>query len=202
MSAKAFNSFDRSTIVNAMLYKRFSAEQESIDALNSAIALRAYNMVFPPATRQRMDALPDGWLPKVKQFNVEIGGLVTNFVLPGKLPVPYERRHAVLFVFASTDSFAEDYRQLEERAEKLKEERGRAKCEIEAVLASVASLGSLLEIWPEAKQFCAFLEVGPGNLPAPRIAELNLVLGLTPGTETPKRKKIPHAIRRRSAWAT
>lgn len=193
----------RDTIEERLLRNRFGPVVHSLATDYAALAVEVYNTVYPRAARDRMEALPAGWLSEVPGFMVrfgETGNRVETLNFDGRqniyrdlarasddklmkdLPqvlrrIPYKDKGSVVAVFAEDDRHARIHAELTERLQTLAVQISTTRKEARTALDSFSSEASLLKGWPEVAPFMPKYVPAP-NLPALPRERLNAVLGL------------------------
>lgn len=188
----------RDHIVAGLLRHRFNLEQLAIneeqERINKRAAERtqgAYEMVFTEAERKRLAEAPEGWYPEVDSVRVQVeGGKVEEVEFETSKRVPYEVedggwRHITAIVSLDNHYFqvnrevAEMREALDQRRQKLSEDKATLRNRAVAVIESVTTVKRLLEIWPELHDFLPEENAGPsGDVPAIMVSDLNEQFGL------------------------
>lgn len=188
----------RDHIVAGLLRHRFNLEQLAIneeqERINKRAAERtqgAYEMVFTEAERKRLAEAPEGWYPEVDSVRVQVdGGKVEEVEFETSKRVPYEVedggwRHITAIVSPDNHYFqvnreVADMREaLDQRRQKLSEDKATLRNRAVAVIESVTTVKRLLEIWPELHDFLPEENAGPsGDVPAIMVSDLNEQFGL------------------------
>lgn len=192
----------RDEIIENALKQRFANERLALEEANQETnRLEAerdqygYEAAFSKSDRERMAALPKGWLPTL--YAVKVAIEETSDVIEVKFG---DRRIVPFEAFESSGRYGNrvtnviradhPYLLAEQRVEAAKEKaRGlyqellgneRAlRAKVKAVLDSTNSVSRLLEIWPEVTELLPDIHSGPkGGVPAVLIADLNAEIGL------------------------
>lgn len=199
MSTRLTNTI-RERIANAVLRHRFSEPVEVLIADRAAFAEEVYNDVYRKADREKMAALPKGWLPETNSINVQFGddgrsyeslnfsGLVYGGV--GGMRKPDDKRevigrraysnraHGCVKVYDADHRLAKKNADLHQRYIDLKTSFEAAKQQVEAALSSASTINKLVEIWPEVEPFARSFDDVPVKVPAIPTAKLNEILDL------------------------
>lgn len=199
MASAKLTTTVRDQIVARLLRHRFSGEAAQLIADRAAFAERVYDAVFAKAQRDRMNALPKGWLPTTSQVTISFGGTgrdsYASLYLSGRdygvldsmldtkpdtieRPVPSIQQQGCLKAFEPTDALSVEHESLCDRAASLKSAIAEARSSIGAVVNSVTTTGKLREAWPEIGTFLDDFEEVKLSLPAVPTRELNALLDL------------------------
>lgn len=171
MSIK-LTKYMRDDIAKRLLSHKFTKDYLAIVEKRKAFAEELYNDIFSAEDRKKMYELPNGWLPEESSISFQIGGGsgYTNIRVNGSfyscelgnimesIPplfkrVPNKRRHGALKVYDTTSSFSIRYTKLENETQDLIKQVRDAQTKVESALASVTTIGKLIQVWPEIKPF-------------------------------------------------
>ena len=187
MQTVRLTSRHREQITRALLAQRFEQEEKAIEAEQSQLALRAYHERFNQADRKRMIALPAGWMNETNHVSARFGSDDFHGYLPGKESVRGTAEiglgygsSAYVISLPWDHSLSKKHSEWKNRRRKLRADKAKAESDIKQVLSSVTTSARLAEVWPEIKKTVEAVcgAAAPSNLPAPRIEELNKMLGL------------------------
>lgn len=191
----------RKTIKEAVLRHRFEEQAEALVADRAAFAGEVYNDVYRKSDRDKMEALPNGWLPTTSSVSVRFGetayGRYEDFPFDGaiygdiakvrkrtdKSPQRCERRVPHKHYSGCSKVYGDDHRlsskhaALKERADELQTEIVAAARQVTAALDSANTVKQLLEAWPEVEPFVP-VRSAKANLPAVPVDALNKLLDL------------------------
>lgn len=156
MSTQRLNGYIRDAITKAVMSK--TNFQQNIDKLKEQYftAEEVYEAFYTKAVRDKMYALPEGWLEEHESCYVSFGGQRLYMYFEkndsgkrqskrflnkdnGSMVFPVDHKLTVKF----TKNFQEK--------QKLEEELYRFQCKVEATLRSVTTVPKLLTVWPELK---------------------------------------------------
>lgn len=192
----------RKRLIATLITERFEKPVRALVPKHASLALAVYHDYFTRSQIEKMNALPEGWLPRLSHISARFGvgdGSSANLSFNGEFslfreiicckiralpevehPVPYNRMHL-------SNDYAKDHpltvRRESIRAEirSLRAEIDKIKLEISGVLNSVTTTGKLVSVWPEIETTVRKLfPIERVNLPAPVVTDLNLKLGLKP----------------------
>jgi hypothetical protein len=185
----------REQIAAAVLRHRFTDEVETLVKDRSALADDVYNDVYRKADRDKILALPDGWLPESKSIIAKFGEVDRHYAeigfdggLYGKLLClrkKVERRddlsRRILWkhhgrcwkVYPSDHRLTARFVTLCDRQEDLQRRVREGEAQINSALANVSTVAALLKAWPEVEPFVKPLGAAPVKLPAISIKTLN-----------------------------
>ncbi len=199
MSTRLTNDL-RDTIASDILRHRFNEQVDALIADRAAFAEAVYCDIYRKADRDKMDALPKGWLPECSRVGVQFGASGSryeNVNFDGAFYGPLgamrtrvkdapstDRRmqnrhaHGCAKVYEDQHKLSIRHQELDARFSALKEEFEAAKRQTSAALASVNTIKRLIEVWPEVAPFASKHEDAPRQLPSVPTEKLNEMLGL------------------------
>jgi hypothetical protein len=188
----------REQIATAVLLHRF---QEPVDALvvdRAAFAEEVYNDIYRKSDREKMAALPKGWLPETNAINVQFGDQrgYESLQFSGKLysrlgslrskddGKSIERRafsknvHSCVKVYEPDHRLSLKHDALDQRYTELKAEFEAAERQVKAALNSATTINKLVEMWPEVEPFVRKFDASPLKVPSIPTDQLNKLLDL------------------------
>lgn len=188
----------RDTIVDRVIEDRFGAEHKAMERLRSELALACYNEHYPQPMRNRMDTLPDGWLPMNDEIGVKFGvedrgytQLSFNgydhrhrptFDVPKdvvKRFIQADRQKGCVMALTQEHDLTVEFLRIHDEQELLAEARIKARIGVNSILNSATTVKKLLEVWPEVLPYLGDLAPAPPpKVPAVKIEELNAQLRL------------------------
>lgn len=176
------NSGYRAEIVRAAISAAFDKDEKELTRREHRLAARCYDAVVPLKTRRAISAMPAGWLPTGKSIRFNVGGQSVTFAFGKEMPVSrtYDR-HFDNFGAVSEGALIDEVRKWQGDREDFKTRRTRAEATLQAMVNQASTTQALEDVWPEGKKFWRGLEARipvSAQLPAVRIAELNVMLGL------------------------
>lgn len=175
-------NMDRDLIIADAVETSFKARREAHKAAEDALARRCYEAVFPEKVRKQAMAMPKGWLHLDACLRFNVAGLDAVLNVDGDgLPVPSQaRKYCQRLGSIADEALASEVRVHLDATEALRNEERKALSTVKALLYSVTTVKALREVWPEGEPFYGKLapKDGGSRLPAPRIVELNAMLGL------------------------
>lgn len=198
MSTRLTNDL-RDTIASDILRHRFNEQVDALIADRAALADAIYNDIYRKSDREKMEALPKGWLPEETNIGVQFGSSSSRYEnvefnghFYGKLGalrtkredervtrrVPHKHRSGCAKVYEETHKLALRHQELDARWSAMKAEFDAASRQIMAALASVSTIKRLIEVWPEVAPFASKHEDAPRQLPSVPTEKLNEMLGL------------------------
>jgi len=199
MASTKLTNHSREQICREVLQHRFSAEVEKLIADRAAFADRVYNDVFSKSAREKMAALPDGWLPEESNIGVQFGsgssferlsfdgsfyGELRNAVKDDGAEkeavhrrIPYRLRGCAK-AYEPDHKLSVAFDALEARMKDLKKQFYEARATVNSALLNVTTLNKLVETWPEVAPFIARFNAAPVKLPAIPTDQLNKLLDL------------------------
>lgn len=199
MSTRLTNDL-RESIATAVLRHRFTEPVDALIADRAAFADAVYSDIYRKADREKMEALPKGWLPECNRIGVQFGSTgrsyeIVNFdgSFYGSLGsmrtkvkdapssdrrVQNRHAHGCAKVYDDQHKLSLRHEELGARQSALTAEYDAAKRQIKSALASVGTIKKLIEVWPEVAPFAMKFDEGPRNLPSLPTAKLNELLDL------------------------
>lgn len=190
----------RENIATAALRHRFIKEIEALAADRAALASDVYNDVYRKADREKIEALPAGWLPTVRyaaakfgeagcaytqlQFDGSFYGKIQSLRIRNGTADRQDRRclykhqNGCWKVYEANHKLAVRHGTLSDREASLLASIRTAERQIEASLNSVSTVGALVKAWPEIEPFVKSLCPVTSRLPTLPTASLNEMLKL------------------------
>jgi len=166
------------TAVNASFEKR----KNDLDKREHVIALKCYNDVFKKITRDLAATLATGeggWLRMDSCLRFNIDGMYITLCVEKPLPVPHCHGYSNLGT-PGTKALRDEAVEHAREKDRLKNDYGRAKTELAALLKSCRTFKVLEKAWPQGRQFYERYNVGEvrSGLPAIQVESLNKLMGL------------------------
>lgn len=200
MSTRLTNTI-RERIALAVLRHRFSDSIEAMIADKAAFADEVYCDIYKKSDREKISALPAGWLPeehrvgvkfdntKFSYENIDFSGCVYGKISRTRVPQeksePAPRRrvltkhsHGCAKVYDEGHRLAKKFVALKEREDELKVAIVAAERQVNAALESATTINKLVEIWPEVEPFARQFDKSPIKVPAVPTEQLNKLLDL------------------------
>ncbi len=197
MSTRLTNT-TRDQIASAVLTHRFREPVDALIADRAAFAEEVYNDIYRKADREKMAALPKGWLTETAAINVQFGdsrgyeSVQFSGKIYGKLGSvktkddgkSVERRafakntHGCARVYDADHRLARKHADLGRRFEELKAAFEAAERQVNAALDSATTVNRLVEMWPEVEPFVRPLGTPSPKVPAIPTDQLNKLLDL------------------------
>lgn len=198
MSTRLTNDI-RSSIATLVLRHRFEDEIEALVADRAAFAEEVYNDIYRKPDREKMAALPSGWLPEANRIGAQFGatgntyvqldfagsvyGNVSKFRKIGdrndvRRRLLTKHAHGCAKAYEDSHRLSVKHMELDARFGALKSSITTAERQTETALASVGTIKRLIEVWPEVAPFALKFEDAPRNLPTVPTSELNKLLDL------------------------
>lgn len=186
----------RESLALEVLRHRFSDEIEKFVADRVSFAGDVYEDVYRKADREKMAALPDGWLPIAMAISAQFGDLSSSYEnvsfgggvhgtlhklrkQSGKrneiinLRVLEKHRSGCAKRYANDHRLSVRYQALKGAGKDLLARIEAAERQIDAALGSVTTLPGLLKAWPEIEPFTKRYFTQPAKLPAIPVSALN-----------------------------
>jgi hypothetical protein len=191
----------REQISLAVLRHRFSAEVGELMAERAALADDIYNDVYRKADRDRIDSLPDGWLPKSVCATAQFGESRSSYQqinfsgsMSGMLHklrpephktlneasrrVPSKHQYGCWKVYEATHKLAIRHDKLRDAVSDLESRVRVCEKQIEQALNSVSTATALVKAWPEVAPFVSAIVPVERQAVALPVATLNDMLKL------------------------
>lgn len=198
MSTRLTNDL-RETIAHDILRHRFTEQVDALIADRAALADAVYADLYRKADREKMEALPKGWLPEEHNIGVQFGAeghTYQNLEFCGAFygplggmrtvkdgeritrRVPHKHRSGCAKAYEPSHKLVARYQELATRQADMDSEFKAAKRQTLAALNSVQTIKRLIEAWPEVAPFASKYEDAPRQLPSVPTDTLNEMLGL------------------------
>lgn len=189
----------RDRILNDLIRHRFQPEMDAINAATKVLANAVYETVYDAETRQKMDALPEGWLFEDDDLEVTFAGRRVRIGLNGSMwhnePLNIlargsdqvfrrflnKHRSNSIAHFGADHPHSLAFEKITQDRDRLKEAVSISKRQTSAALNAVSTVEALIKAWPEVKPFAErWIEEKDSRpkLPAIPVESLNAVLGL------------------------
>lgn len=198
MSAAAYlDQGLRAKIRTALLARKFNEEAEQLRVARAGLAFDLYQRLYDAPTRERMAALPEGWLPEQSELAVELGGTVRCVKFNGspsaggyyamrqftQVPSTFRQiqahhSHGVVLTLDGADPLTAACDRLEAAWVDLRERRDRLGAEVDATLAQFRTIATLVKDWPEVVPFLPERQQRTATAVAVPRARLNELLDL------------------------
>lgn len=176
------NNGYRREIVRAALAAAFDKEEKKLVAREHRLALRCYEACVPPKLRRVIADFPKGWFRERCDHFFNVAGASIKLVSEHLLAHPYKLEHEFQGRLGAIPAgvLADDVMALVNDKETLRKRRIDAENTLTSLVNQHSSTEGLSEAWPEGAAFMRGLErkVPVANLPAVRIEDLNVLLGL------------------------
>ncbi|WP_398471525.1 Nmad5 family putative nucleotide modification protein [Tardiphaga sp.] len=200
MSLRLTNDI-REQISIAVLRHRFSAEVGALMQQRAAFADDIYNDVYRKADREKIDALPDGWLPKSVSVSAQFGetgrgyhqieftgrfsGMLNKLKPEGQKSlndmarrVLVKHQHSCWKVYEASHKLAIRHDKLRDAVSDLESRVRVCEKQVEQALNSVTTAAALVKAWPEVAPFVAAIIPEERKAVALPVAALNEALKL------------------------
>lgn len=185
----------RDKIVAALIKHRFEARLMTIIKERAALAKAVYDDLYPMTIREKIAALPDGWIPTNEKMHVYFGTAYTSVYASGFI---YGELNKVASVnrsdanfrllakhedgcvkkYEATHALAIEHERLAGAVSDIKNEISEATRAAETAILKSATIKRLIEAWPEIEPFARQFNTEKPQLPALQTDALNAMLGL------------------------
>ena len=182
----------REKIVKDIMIHRFRKQADQFTKEHLELVDKFYREIYCDATRQKMDALPNGWLPHETNFRIKTPSTyyhiytyrvydpdvsnIASEVQGKKYRVPYHLHHATHVI--DNLNLINEYEVLREKIGDLRAEMRKAKNTLSGNLSKFNTTKQLVDAWPEVRPFIKVDEDIKVQLPAVPVKELNELLDL------------------------
>lgn len=186
----------RELIVERLLRHRHTETVQELRLESRQFAHRVYNDVYPEKTLQRMEALPEGWLPVKEYMCVQFGGAegFVRLLFNGDSLGKHTRARYILKIEHADDEhrrvlnhhsgccakiysvdheLTKAFNELERKAERLNGLINDDAAAAHTILARCTTVNRVLTLWPEAEPFLKDMLKESLSLPAVATEELN-----------------------------
>jgi hypothetical protein len=200
--ANRLTNDNRERIAFAVLKHRFAAEVAELVRDRAAFADDVYNDIYRKADRDRIDALPEGWLPTTTGITAKFGehsagyetiqfdgslrsGTLSRFHTKPKSRtlgiwrrIVTKHQHGCSKVYDPGHKLAKRQDELRVRQVTLEQIVLESQKQIEAALNSVTTASALVKAWPEMEPFVKPYMTATPNLPSIPASKLNEIFKL------------------------
>lgn len=155
--------------------KRFAAQTKE----ENALAVKAYNSIFPADLRKKVSSLPKEWFRRCSCLRFTVNGQYHTLNAAEELPSPFNSHCGN--IGSLTGDIGESVVEFYNKKQDLIKDRTQAENKLRSMLSNVSTFAKLLELWPEGKPFYLDLDEDgkiKGGLPAIRFDDVNAILGL------------------------
>lgn len=181
IATRRLTNFDREGVARRAIKSSFEAKEKELAAQEDKLARDAYAILVPAAVLKHAKAMPEGWMQTSSVVRVNAGGSHVELHLIGdELPMPakvleYRSRLGII----SDEAFVNRAREHLAATETMKADKKKADASLNAMLASINTLRTLYDVWPDGAAFYEHLNTAVEHpLPAPMVKEINTMLGL------------------------
>lgn len=187
----------REAIARSVMKHRYEATVKALVEEKAAFGMKVYEDLYSKANREKMNALPEGWLPSSDNVTVQFGASYDRVYFNGythgkivsvvssedkrkecslRLWGKHERGCAK--VYDATHPLAVARFNLDAKERDLKTQFDETRRQVDAALNAVTTIKKLIEVWPEIAPFAADFENEKPQLPALPTSKLNAILDL------------------------
>lgn len=201
MSRKLNNQI-RDEIRHDLLEHALGPEVEALWGLLRQLADDIYNDILGGLV-EKMNSLPEGWLPKSDRVIVQLGGSsekIAQLQFDGyfnskltlrklKRPEVPSRRIPTQFlknvakIYETSHPFTIRYQAILDRISELHKRHEQAKIAANSILYSTSTVGALIARWPECEPFARRWLAEKVQLPMVNTEQVNMLLDLPVGKE-------------------
>lgn len=165
----------RTKIINALLKHRFDPEVDKLELRALGLAVAVYNDQLPELGRMRR--LPDGWLPKIEQIQVQFGEKWVHLVFKVPMIILASKDYPPFASYEADHKLSTEYFKLLEAKQDLEARKVQAKKAASVIIGEAKTVKQLLEAWPEVAPFIPEAEPA-STLPAINMKTINQMLAL------------------------
>jgi hypothetical protein len=142
--------WNRNKITNRFIEYTFGVREKVLNETRNTLGMEVYNSMYDTATRVKMQALPDGWLPEQDYLYVNARGYVLNLQLGKKVRV-FARNISSGRTNLTDDAMITRLQNHAMEEERVREERSAFAGKMRSFLANINTDKKLFEAMPEAK---------------------------------------------------
>jgi hypothetical protein len=176
---------------------RYEAQVKALVDARADFAVKVYEDLYAKSTRDKMNALPEGWLSSSDNLGVQFGtsyeriyfngytyGKIISVIAQedrrkdGSLRLLAKHSHGCAKAYEATHPLSIAHANLEATERDLKTEFEATRRQLDAALSAVTTVKRLIETWPEIAPFAIEFENEKPNLPALPTEQLNKILDL------------------------
>lgn len=170
----------KDSIIQRAIAHAYGVRQEVLRKEKTELALEFYNDVYPADVREKMAALPEGFLRTSSTMKVSIGGKTSLLDLSLSRRMCKRSEHNQHKVYDGAHPLSEKFWEFKCREEDLDAEIAKAKAGLKALLGSVSTVEALLKIWPEGEDFAGEYRGSKHSVSLPSVVvhDLNKMLNL------------------------
>jgi len=180
----------RNDLADRMIDHTFSEEVRNVCLAHADCAKMVYEDVFTSSMRERMNELPDGWLPKVASVRVQSQESVVNLTFNGyfyhlpklriknheetRMLFPYNMQSDVVAVYDGSHAIAHVITTMLAQANATSKRIEGARLSLMQTLNKFHTVEKMVEAWPEIRPIAEKITpAAKPQLPALPIAHLN-----------------------------
>lgn len=153
--------------------ERIATAKEALEAA----ALAAYRYHYGEESINRMNALPDGWLPCISRLDFAINGQRLFARIGKPVQITYLENEGWVKINGDVPE-AVALQRAAHALDRLEKERSDAESEALRAVKRFSTIKALVAGWPEIAPFAAKFDANKPSLPVVIPAELNAKLGL------------------------
>jgi hypothetical protein len=164
----------RNTIIDRVLEHRFGKAKAELEARKKALAVEAYDTLFPKELQAKLAEIPKDWLNYGSYFRLNVAGQSHDF----ETDKPLWNNNYKRFTIPREAPVCQKILTWAEDSVVWEQKRREAKEMAQAALARANTLPKLVAAWPEVEPFIYGLSATKANLPAVQTEKLNATLDL------------------------
>lgn len=184
LSVRLTNDIKEGVIKNILAHS-LGKEAEKLEQRRKELSDEVYNDYYDKTTRDKINALPDGWLPKRDRMHVVFGNSSTgycerNFKEPKRF-LARDMEHRALKVYPYEHRLTAKHDKLTDDIKEHNEKMKKAEISARGVINNCNTTKQLKEVWPSIAKFVESYEPSQkktGTEIAPVLTDLNKMLGL------------------------
>ncbi len=178
----ALTKHHRETIQRELLLAARSKRKEAIDKKQNELIHKALLMHFGKDFFERVEAMPEGWLPKISDVAISLLGVRQHHSLPEAIPLPAfldARRYKREADLSIPTKLVGAFQECIDARDQMRRDEHDLYSRIRSALAPYRTLEKLKEGWPEAYNAIPKEQLGgQSQLPAVRAQDVNKWLKL------------------------
>lgn len=163
----------RDKILDDLLAKAFDPKEEKLQKRRFDLSSKVYNDVYTKKQRDKMQEMPEGWLPKVNSLSVQFGGAggdvcKRQFPEGEEVLVPYKDKGSwagtnILKVYDHSHKLTIEHDNLTDDIEEFKSQKRTTEAEARTVIYSANTTKALKEAWPQIAKIVEKYEPSEGS---------------------------------------
>ena len=186
MSSTRLTKEMREAVALKIIEDTIGKNDEKIEKRRNDFSVKVYNTIYPKTMRDKMYALPDGWLPESDSFMVQFGASSMGYcrrALTEKKRFLASHKHShsqCIAVYDDAHPLTKEHDEITKALYEQNEKKRDAYSKTMSILNSCHTTKQLKDLWPEVAKYIEGYEPKEERTTAivPVTGELNALLGL------------------------